>query len=334
MNMYMRIATESPLKKLLVGGLEKVYELGRIFRNEGLSPKHNPEFTSVEIYQAYGDLRDMMALTENAVSKLAQDLTGGTTVTFRGRQIKLGAPWPRLDYCELLKQHAGVSYEDIPGLEKKCREKGIDPSGLSHVDKIDSVFGEYCEPHLMDACFIINQPVEMSPLCRAHPNNPKLADRFEAFASGMEIANAYTELNDPIEQRTRLVQQAKDASVNALAALNKAGLEEFIKVSASDEWVDKAKAAIAAIPAKHPKKAALEEIAKNVHAADQRIDEDFLTAMEHAMPPAGGLGIGVDRVVMLLAGADSIRDVILFPLMRPQHEKPAEEKAAEDSSKK
>ena len=319
MKMYLRIATEIPLKKLLVGGLEKVYDLGRIFRNEGLSPKHNPEFTTVEIYQSYGDLRDMMALTENLVSGLAEKLTGSTTVTFRGKQVKLGAPWPRLDYCELLKKHAGVTYDDVPGLEKKLREIGIDPTGLSHVDKIDGVFGEICEPHLQDACFVINQPVEMSPLCKAHPDNPKLADRFEAFASTMEIANAYTELNDPIEQRKRLQEQANEAGINSLKNLNAAGLAEVVKLNANDqEWVAKAKTAIEKLPANDKRKAKLVELAKNVHDVDQRVDEDFLCAMEHGMPPAGGLGIGIDRVVMLLAGVDSIRDVILFPLMRPE----------------
>ncbi len=319
MRMYMRIATEIGLKKVLVGGLERVYELGRIFRNEGLSPRHNPEFTMIEIYQSYGDLRDMMALMENLISHLAETLTGSTTVMFRGKQVKLGAPWPRLEYTELLKQHAGVSHDDIAGLDAKLREKGIDPSGLSHVDKIDGVFGEYAEPHLQDACFVINQPVEMSPLCKAHPVNPKLADRFEAFASGMEIGNAYTELNDPIEQRKRLVEQANDAAKHAFKQLTDAGLLDYVKVEASDaEWVDKAKKAIEAIPASDKRRAKLAELAKHTHAVDQRVDEDFLNAMEHGMPPAGGLGIGIDRIVMLLASADSIRDIILFPLMRPE----------------
>ena len=319
MKMYMRIATEIGLKKVLVGGLERVYELGRIFRNEGLSPKHNPEFTMIEIYQSYGDLRDMMALMENIVSHLAETLTGSTTVQFRGKPVKLGAPWPRLEYTELLKQHAGVAHDDIPGLEKKLREKGIDPAGLSHVDKIDGVFGEYAEPHLQDACFVINQPVEMSPLCKAHPVNPKLADRFEAFASGMEIGNAYTELNDPIEQRKRLVEQAHESAAQSFAALQHAGILDFVKIEAADpDWVEKAKKAIDAIPASDKRRAKLAELAKNTHAVDQRVDEDFLSAMEHGMPPAGGLGIGIDRVVMLLAGADSIRDIILFPLMRPE----------------
>ena len=319
MRMYMRIATEIGLKKVLVGGLERVYELGRIFRNEGVSQKHNPEFTMIEIYQAYADLRDMMALMENLVSHLTQTLTGSTTVTFRGKPVKLGAPWPRLPYCDLLKQHSGVSHDDIPGLERKLREKNIDPTGLSYVDKIDGVFGEYAEPHLQDACFVINQPVEMSPLCKAHPQNAKLADRFEAFASGMEMGNAYSELNDPVEQRKRLVDQAHDSAANAFAALKAAGMLDFVKIDPADgEWVDKAKKAIEAIPDSDKRKAKLLELARNTHSSDQHVDEDFLFAMEHGMPPAGGLGIGIDRIAMLIAGVDSIRDVILFPLMRPE----------------
>jgi lysyl-tRNA synthetase, class II len=378
MKMYLRIATEIPLKKLLVGGLEKVYDLGRIFRNEGLSPKHNPEFTTVEIYQAYADLRDMMALTENVVSQLAQTLTGSTTVTFRGKPVKLGAPWPRLDYCELLQKHAGVKHDDIPALDKKLKEIGIDPAGLSHVDKIDGVFGEICEPHLQDACFVINQPVEMSPLCKAHPENPRLADRFEAFASTMEIANAYTELNDPLEQRKRLNAQAREhltndidellsllggskAKLNPIAENREShavrellglALSRFCKASSyslqsikfaistlmkADLWtLEKSEgelekqlkekeslsvsseAFFSEFGRLHPELAPLVRIKDRIIDPSLTVDEDFLCAMEHGMPPAGGLGIGIDRVVMLLAGADSIRDVILFPLMRPE----------------
>jgi len=352
MKMYLRIATEIPLKKLLVGGLEKVYELGRIFRNEGLSPKHNPEFTSVEIYQAYGDLRDMMALTENVISKLALDLTGSTTVTFRGRQIKLGAPWPRLDYCELLQKHSGVTYEDKEGLARKLKEKGLPFEGLSHVDLIDGVFSEFAEPHLSDACFIINQPIEMSPLCQAHPNNPKLADRFEAFASGMEIANAYTELNDPIEQRLRLCQQLRGIWLMMFKELDeqKISLSGETSTSASylkkriiedQNWApesDKDALSILALIRKNtPKwaKKTILEIYDKLEDPSNAVDHDFLCAMEHGMPPAGGLGIGIDRVVMLLAGQDSIRDVIPFPLMRPQAQHNAEKKeaSAESSAK-
>ncbi len=340
MKMYLRIATEIPLKKLLVGGLEKVYELGRIFRNEGIDARHNPEFTTVELYQAYGDLRDMMALTENSVSHLAQTLTGATTVTWRGNPIKFQAPWPRLEYCELLKQHAGVSHEDAAGLDAKLREIKVNPEGLSLVDKIDGVFSHFCEPHLQDACFVINQPLEMSPLCRAHPNDGKLADRFEAFAAGMEIANSYTELNDPLEQRSRLLAQLRVSWITFLS--------EFVEdvKTAHSKLGDRASTLLASIHAnpswhsdKEPEAAAviaeirgllvakgipekraafhLEQIDK-LYDPSMAVDEDFVTALEHGMPPAGGLGIGVDRVVMLLAGVDSIRDVILFPLMRAQ----------------
>ena len=271
MKMFMRIATEIALKKCLVGGLERVYELGRLFRNEGIDATHNPEFTTVEVYQAYGDLSDMMELTETLVSGLAQEFSGGTTVQWRGRPVNLGAPWKKVDYCAFLKEKAGVDLTQADAeaqLETKLKEKGKYEPGMSWVDKIDSVFGAYCEPFLQDACFVINQPVEMSPLCKAHPENPKLAHRFEAFVAGMEIANAYSELNDPLEQHKRLEAQAQATTKK-------------------------------------------EDVG-------QQIDFDFLNALEHAMPPAGGLGIGIDRVVMLLAGADSLRDVILFPLMRPE----------------
>ena len=345
MQMYLRIATEIPLKKLLVGGLEKVYELGRIFRNEGIDARHNPEFTTVELYQAFGDLRDMMALTENAVSKLALDLTGSTVVHWRGQPIKLGAPWPRLDYCELLNKYAGVNHEDIPGLERKLKEKGIDPAGMSHVDKIDGVFGEYAESHLQDACFIINQPIEMSPLCRAHPDNPKLADRFEAFAAGMEIANAYTELNDPLEQRSRLCSQLGAVWKTFLRDCAEAGARKqalpqalsdsiatlIAHIGGDRNWVpdNEARSVLSqleAIVAKWENAKYYKEQIQKLHDPSNSVDEDFLCALEHGMPPAGGLGIGIDRVIMLLAGADSIRDVILFPLMRPVHEKSAETK--------
>ncbi len=340
MKMYLRIATEIPLKKLLVGGLEKVYELGRIFRNEGIDARHNPEFTTVELYQAYGDLRDMMALTENAVSHLAEKLTGSTTVTWRGKSLGMKAPWPRLEYCELLKQHAGVAYDDIPGLERKLREAKINPEGMSLVDKIDGVFSEFCEPHLQDACFVINQPKDMAPLCRALPTNPALSDRFEAFAAGMEIANAYTELNDPIEQRARLLSQLRVSWLKFLTeftadmqlprpALLARSAALCARIHATPAWHSDKDADAAGVIGEIrdvlaakvlPEKRAafhLEQIDK-LYDPSMAVDEDFVTALEHGMPPAGGLGIGVDRVVMLLAGVDSIRDVILFPLMRPE----------------
>jgi lysyl-tRNA synthetase class 2 len=358
MKMYLRIATEIPLKKLLVGGLEKVYELGRLFRNEGIDARHNPEFTTVEAYQAYGDLRDMMALTENAVSHLAQTLTGSTTATWRGRPVNLKAPWPRLEYCELLKQHAGVSYDDIPGLDRKLREAKLNPEGMSHVDKIDGVFGEYAEPHLWDACFVINQPKEMAPLCRALPTNPDLSDRFEAFAAGMEICNAYSELNDAREQRKRLARQTKDRFADysrEMKALLDACSDEkerlvlstlsnhlaFLIIRLQEEVVDSLTSfgesltkqlsgaitpeclALVEVLRKSEGKSAKRVVTLADHVTDPSLllDEDFLCALEHGMPPAGGLGLGIDRVVMLLANADSIRDVIPFPLMRPEEKK-------------
>lgn len=334
-DMYLRIATEIPLKKLLVGGLEKVYELGRLFRNEGVDYSHNPEFTTFEAYQAYGNLDDMMALTEGLVSTLAQELAGGTTVTWRGKPLSLKAPWPRLDYCELLKKHAGVAYDDEAGLDRKLKELGEDPAGMTHVDKIDAVFGSCADEHLWDACFVINQPVEMSPLCKAHPQNPKLAHRFEAFAAKLEIANAYSELNDPVVQRKRLCDQLREAWIRfageigaARISLNVTGSRfSFLlqRVNSNLEWSPQSDAEAIPLlreliksdfPEWTPK--VLRDTADKLLDPANAVDEDFLCALEHGMPPAGGLGVGMDRVTMLLAGADSLRDVILFPLMRPE----------------
>lgn len=334
-DMYLRIATEIPLKKLLVGGLEKVYELGRLFRNEGVDYSHNPEFTTFEAYQAYGNLDDMMALTEGLVSTLAQELTGGTTIDWRGKPVKFAAPWPRLDYGELLKKHAGVAYDDEAGLDKKLKELGHDPAGMTLVDKIDEVFSSCAEEHLWDACFVINQPVEMSPLCKAHPQNPKLAHRFEAFAVKMEIANAYSELNDPMVQRERLMSQPRDLWRKVLSDLQAlwlpAGMKNEITrvletIAKDKKWIPGAgdNAFVGKIlnstdeNLKQSIQKHRESIARLLDPTNA-VDEDFLCALEHGMPPAGGLGVGIDRVAMLLAGADSIRDVILFPLMRPEN---------------
>ncbi|MCZ7644456.1 MAG: lysine--tRNA ligase [Planctomycetota bacterium] len=335
-DMYLRIATEIPLKKLLVGGLEKVYELGRIFRNEGVDYTHNPEFTTVELYQACADLRDMMALVENLVSHLARELTGDTTVTFRGKPIRLGAPWPRLDYCELLLKHAGVKADDEAALDAKIREAKENPEGMSMVDKIDEVFGTYVEPHLTDACFVINQPVEMSPLCKAHPQDPKKADRFEAFAASMEIANAYSELNDPLEQRKRLAAQMRETWAKFMREVmdepktelpGELRLEVQGLVSAiesNDEWQPETGSAMETLRAVEVQTKQWKlrdyfyERMQRLEDPSLLIDEDFLHALEHGMPPAGGMGIGIDRLCMLIAGCDSIRDVVLFPLMRPE----------------
>jgi lysyl-tRNA synthetase class 2 len=267
-DLFLRIALEIPLKKLLVGGIEKVYEIGRVFRNEGIDTRHNPEFTMMELYHAKGDLRTMMELVESCVTTLAKDVAGGTKVPFGEKTVDLTGPWPKKDFCELIKEYAGIDPNDLDACRRKLADRQIPYERLSKPELQDEVFGEYAEPNLQDACFVVNQPIEMTPLCRELPGRPGFADRFEAYAAGFEISNAYTELNDPIEQRKRLIDQA-----------------------GGDEM-----------------------------ARQGKVDEDFLTAIEHGMPPAGGIGIGVDRLVMLLTNNPSIREVILFPLMR-EHQK-------------
>ncbi len=267
MDLFLRIALEIPLKKLLVGGIEKVYEIGRVFRNEGIDTQHNPEFTMVELYHAYGDLRTMMELVETLVVSLAREVAGGTKLPFGERTIDLSPPWPRKDFCELLREKAGVDPTDLPACVRKLEERHVPlPPNSGKVEILDELFGEFVQPALQDACFVVNQPIEMTPLCRELPDRPGFADRFELYAAGFELSNAYTELNDPIEQRKRLIDQA-----------------------GGDEM-----------------------------ARQGKLDEDFLLALEHGMPPAGGIGIGVDRLVMLLTNNPSIREVILFPLMREQ----------------
>ncbi len=265
MDLFLRIALEIPLKKLLVGGIEKVYEIGRVFRNEGVDTQHNPEFTLMELYHANGDLRTMMELVESLITSLAKDVSGGTKVPFGEKTVDLTGPWPRLDFMTLLKERAGVDPTDLEACKRKLAEHHVDlPPNPTKSDILDEVFSEFVEPGLQDACFVMNQPIEMTPLCRELPDRPGFADRFEVYAAGFELSNAYTELNDPVEQRKRLMDQA--------------GGDEMVKQG--------------------------------------KIDEDFLTALEHGMPPAGGIGIGIDRLVMLLTNNPSIREVILFPLMR------------------
>jgi lysyl-tRNA synthetase class 2 len=266
MDLYLRIALEIPLKKLLVGGIPRVYEIGRVFRNEGVDSHHNPEFTLLELYHAWGDLHTMMELVESLIARLAREIAGGTTLAVGGKTLDVTPPWPRREYLDLLREHVGVDPNDDDALRAKLRARNIEPGTMPHIDLLDKVFGECVEPILQNATFVCNQPIEMTPLCREVAGRPGIADRFEAFLGGMEIANAYTELNDPLEQRRRLVAQSGGAG---------------------DEMVQSGK-----------------------------IDEDFLTALEHGMPPAGGLGIGIDRLVMLLTGQESIREVILFPLLR------------------
>lgn len=263
-DLFLRIALEIPLKKLLVGGMERVYEIGRVFRNEGVDSQHNPEFTLLELYHAYGDLRTMMDLAEGAVSFLAREVCGGLKVPFGGRSLNLEPPWPRREFGDLLRERAGVEAGDPEACRRRLVERRPDAAGMSPLEVLDGLFGEYVQPHLQDACFVTGQPIGLTPLCRERPGQAGVADRFELYIGGFEVANAYTELNDPIEQRRRLLDQA-----------------------GGDEM-----------------------------AREGRIDEDFLEALEFGMPPAGGIGIGIDRLVMILTDNPSVREVILFPLLR------------------
>jgi lysyl-tRNA synthetase class 2 len=272
MGLYLRIATELHLKRLIVGGLEKVYEMGRIFRNEGISTRHNPEFTSVEIYQANADYEDMMVLTEELVSAVALSVCGSLRLTCQGQELDLTPPWPRLTMLEAVKKFAGVDFREISTAAEAvqaARQKGLAVKDTaSRGEIINEIFEEFVEPYLFQPIFILDYPVEVSPLAKRRSDDPAMTYRFEAFIGGSEIANAFTELTDPIDQRQRFEQQLS-------------------RRIAGDEEA-------------------------------HMMDEDFLQALEYGMPPTGGLGIGVDRLVMMLTGSSSIRDVILFPTMRPK----------------
>lgn len=267
---FLRISLELHLKRLLVGGFDRVYEIGRIFRNEGFSQRHNPEFTMLELYQAYADYGDMAALTEELVSGAALEATGSTETAFGGHVIDLRPPWRRLAFHDALREYGGLeldAFADADALRGELRRRGLDaPASASRAKLIDVAVSELVEPHLIQPAFLLDYPVELSPLAKRKEDAPALAERFEAFAGGFEFANAYSELNDPLDQRERFEAQR---------ALRAAGDEEA-------------------------------ELA----------DEDFLLALEHGMPPAGGLGLGIDRLVMLLTGRTSIREVILFPQHR------------------
>ena len=269
--LYLRIATELYLKRLIVGGMDKVYEIGRVFRNEGTDADHNPEFTLLESYEAYADFNDIMELVETLVPQVALAATGSTSVTAGGVAIELAGRWPRLGLREGVRTHAGIDLNDYPDAESlanKMRELGVPATyAESRGRLIDKLVGTFVEPKLIQPTFLVGHPVEMSPLAKADPDDPAYAERFEAFAAGMEIANSFSELNDADEQRARFTEQ--------------------------------------------------EELRKRYQGEDlDRMDEDFITALEHGMPPTGGLGIGIDRLVMLLTGQNSIRDVMLFPQTR------------------
>ncbi len=271
--MYMRIATELPLKRLIVGGMDRVYEIGRIFRNEGMDPKHNPEFTTVELYQAYADFHDMMDIAEGIISGAAKEILGTYEVEWLGEKIDLTPGWRRLTMVDAVKEYVGIDFGAISDdAEAVAAAKAI---GVELAETADQTWGnalyacfdQRVEEKLIQPTFITMYPVEVSPLTKASPADPRLTERFELFICHSELANAYSELNDPIDQRKRFEKQ----------------------LELRDRGDDEA----------------------------EMLDEDFLTAMEYGMPPTGGMGIGIDRTVMLLTGSDTIREVILFPTMKP-----------------
>lgn len=271
--MYMRIATELPLKRLIVGGMDRVYEIGRIFRNEGMDPKHNPEFTTVELYQAYADFHDMMDIAEGIISGAAKEILGTYEVEWLGEKINLAPGWRRLTMVDAVKEYVGIDFGAIT--DDKEAVAAAEAIGVELAETADKTWGnalyacfdQRVEEKLIQPTFITMYPVEVSPLTKASPEDPRLTERFELFVCHSELANAYSELNDPIVQRERFMKQ----------------------LELRDRGDDEA----------------------------EMLDEDFLTAMEYGMPPTGGMGIGIDRAVMLLTGADTIREVICFPTMKP-----------------
>ncbi|MDE6785209.1 MAG: lysine--tRNA ligase [Ruminococcus sp.] len=272
MEMYLRIETELYLKRLIVGGFDKVYEVGRIFRNEGMDTSHNPEFTTVEMYQAYTDYIGMMDLIENMYRTIAEKVCGTSKITYQGVEIDLGKPWERLTMIESVKKYAGVDYNDWADDEsaRECAKKmGVeveegDSATKGHV--LIAFFDAFVEDKLIQPTIIYDYPVENSPLAKRKPSDPAFTERFEYFIYCREMGNAFSELNDPIDQKERFVKQVE---------------------------------------------------AKRAHGANAEVDEDFVTALEYGMPPTGGLGFGLDRLVMLLTDSPSIRDVLLFPTMKP-----------------
>ncbi len=272
-DMYLRIATELHLKRLIVGGMERVYEIGRIFRNEGMDVKHNPEFTTIELYEAYTDYRGMMEITENMIHECAVKACGSDQITYQGEDVSLALPFKRLSMNDAIKEYAGIDFLSFKGDTEKAKavakELGLVTKSTDKWGDIMSLaFEEKVEEHLLQPTFIYDYPVEVSPLTKRKQDCPELVERFELFITRRELANAYSELNDPIDQRGRFMHQME---------LRAAGDEEA-----------------------------------------NMIDEDFLTALEYGMPPTGGMGMGIDRLVMLLTDSASIRDVLLFPTMKPK----------------
>lgn len=276
LDMFLRIAPELYLKRCIVAGFEKVYELGRTFRNEGMSVRHNPEFTMIELYQAFADYNDMMELTENMVAEVCKKVNGTTKVTYQGTEIDFMPPWRRITMVDAVKEYAGVDFKEINSDEEAqaiAKEKHLEfPKPLNTVTKgevLNALYEEFCEEHMIQPTFIIDYPVEISPLTKKKRGDEMFTERFEGFVFGRELCNAYSELNDPIVQRERFAQQEKERELG------------------DDEAY--------------------------------MIDEEFMSALETGMPPTGGLGIGIDRLIMFLTDSASIRDVILFPTMKPQN---------------
>ena len=270
-DLYLRIATELHLKQLIVGGIEKVYEIGRVFRNEGVDGTHNPEFTTMESYEAFADYTDVMDMVEHLIFTAAQEAIGSAAVEFDGSTIDLTPPWPRLDLRQEIMRRSGIDFleaNDIDSLKSEMKAIGLDPGRqMSWGGLLDKLLSDTVEPGLVQPTFLVDYPVEMSPLAKRKQDDPRLVERFEGFIGGMEICNAFTELNDPLDQRRRMEEQ--------------------------------------------------EELRGQFEGEDtDRLDEEFLTAVEHGMPPTGGLGIGIDRLAMVFAGRRSIREVVLFPQLK------------------
>jgi lysyl-tRNA synthetase class 2 len=271
-DVFLRISDELYLKRLVIGGLDRVYEIGRDFRNEGVSRKHNPEFSMLECYQAFADYRDMMELAQALLQHVVRGVTGGTRVGYRGQEIEFAGEWPRRSMTGAIREATGIDVlaaRDFPSLRAAVRGAGLDPGPAPTWGAlVDQLFSDHVEPTLVQPTFLVDYPVELSPLAKGAADDPRLVERFELFVGGMELANAFSELNDPEVQRERFEEQRRARA---------AGFEDA-----------------------------------------QPLDEDFLVALEHGMPPTGGLGVGVDRLVMVLTDAAHIREVLLFPYMRPE----------------
>jgi lysyl-tRNA synthetase class 2 len=274
MQLYMRIAIELHLKRLIVGGLEKVYEIGRVYRNEGISTRHNPEFTMLELYEAYADYEDIMRLTEELIAHIAQEVLGTTKITYQGQEIDLTPTWRRVSMTEIIRETVGVDFtaqmsdEEAHRLAKEHKVPVEKHMSFGHI--VNAFFETFCEHTLIQPTFVTGHPIAISPLAKKKESDPRFTDRFELFIVAREHANAFTELNDPIDQRQRFEAQMAE------------------KEAGNDEA--------------------------------HEMDEDFIRALEYGLPPTGGLGIGIDRLVMLLTDAPSIRDVLLFPHMRDRSE--------------